>query len=117
MPSEVFAHNSSPKEVMEQIHLPEKGPIEDTPVYFCCFVLGLFASTRMHAQSCLTLCDPMDCRPPGSRQEYWNRLPFPTLGDLLNPGVEPTSPVTHASAGGFFTTGPPGKPFWCQSTH
>ena len=83
-------------------------------VYFCRFMLGVFgASTCVHAQSCLALCDPMDCGPPGSRQEYWNRLPFTTLGDLLNPGIESTFPVTRALAGGFFTTEPPGKPFWC----
>ena len=40
------------------------------------------------------------------RQEYWSRLPFPFLGDLPNPGIEPTS---AASAGRFFTTEPPGK--------
>ena len=44
------------------------------------------------------------------RQEYWRGLPFPSPGDLPNPGIKPTSP---ASAGGFFTTEPPGKPsFW-----
>ena len=36
-----------------------------------------------------------------SRQEHWSRLPFPPLGDLLNPGIEPLSP---ALAGRFFTT-------------
>ena len=41
-----------------------------------------------------------------SRQEYWSRLPFPSPGDLPNPGIEPTS---LALAGGFFTTGPSGK--------
>ena len=41
-----------------------------------------------------------------SRQEYWSGLPFPSLGDLPNPGTEPTSP---ALAGRFFTTEPPGK--------
>ena len=41
------------------------------------------------------------------RQEYWNRLPFPSLGDLPNPGVKLMSP---ALAGLFFTTEPPGKP-------
>ena len=40
------------------------------------------------------------------RQEYWNGLPFPSPGDLPNPGNEPLSPVL---AGGFFTTEPPGK--------
>ena len=44
------------------------------------------------------------------RQEYWNRLPFPPLGDLPDPGIEPTSLVPPELAGGFFTTVPPGKP-------
>ena len=41
------------------------------------------------------------------RQEYWSGLPFPSPGDLLDPGIEPESPVL---ASGFFTTEPPGKP-------
>ena len=28
------------------------------------------------------------------RQEYWSGLPFPSLGDLPNPGIEPTSPMS-----------------------
>ena len=35
-----------------------------------------------------------------SRQEHWNALPFPSSGDLPDPGIEPTSPTL---AGGFFT--------------
>ena len=27
------------------------------------------------------------------RQKYWSGLPFPTPGDLLNPGIEPVSPA------------------------
>ena len=42
-----------------------------------------------------------------SRQEYWSGVPFPSPGDLPDPGIEPTSP---ALAGAFFTTVPPGKP-------
>ena len=38
------------------------------------------------------------------RQEYWSGLPFPSPGDLPDPGVEPVSPVSPALAGGFFTT-------------
>ena len=45
-----------------------------------------------------------------SRQEYWNGLPFPSPGDLSTPGIEPKSPASSASADGFFTTVPPGKP-------
>ena len=41
------------------------------------------------------------------RQEYWSGLPFPTPGDLPDPGIEPASP---ALAGKSFTTEPPGKP-------
>ena len=41
-----------------------------------------------------------------SRQEYWNRLPFPTPGDLPDPGIEL---VSLALAGRFFTTEPPAK--------
>ena len=37
------------------------------------------------------------------RQEYWSRLPFPPLGDLPDPEMEPTSPMSPALAGRFFT--------------
>ena len=48
------------------------------------------------------------------RQEYWNVLPFPPLGDLPNPGSKPKSPASPVLAGRFFTTAPPGKPNWEQ---
>ena len=38
------------------------------------------------------------------RQEYWSELPFTSPGDLLDPGMEPVSPLSPALAGGFFTT-------------
>ena len=44
----------------------------------------------------------------GFPQEYWSGLPFPSPGDLLDPGIEP---VSHALAGGCFTAVPPGKSF------
>ena len=43
-----------------------------------------------------------------SRQEHWSGLPFPSPGDLPEPGIKPTSP---ALAGGIFK--PPGKPHVC----
>ena len=42
------------------------------------------------------------------RREYWSGLPFPSPGDLLDPGIQPASP---SLAGGFFTTEPLGKPY------
>ena len=62
---------------------------------------------------CLSLCNPMDCGPPGScvhgfpRKENWSGLPGPPPGDLPDPGMEPASP---ALAGGFLTAETPGKP-------
>ena len=42
-----------------------------------------------------------------SRQEYWSGLPFPSPGDLPNPGIEPEPPALEADA---VTSEPPGKP-------
>ena len=62
-------------------------------VYFCVNIVNVI-------QSCLTLCNPVDCRPPGSsvhrsvslaHSEYWNELSFPLEGDLPEPGIEPAS--------------------------
>ena len=39
-----------------------------------------------------------------SRQGYWNGLPFPLQGNLTNPGTKPTSLMSPALAGWFFTT-------------
>ena len=64
------------------------------------------------AQSCLTICNGMDCIPPGfsvvgsSRQEYWSGLPFPSPGDPPDPGIEPGSPTLQAD---FLPSEPPGK--------
>ena len=41
-----------------------------------------------------------------SRQEYWSGLPFPSPGDLPDPGIEPRSPSLEADA---LTSEPPGK--------
>ena len=73
----------------------------------------LFPKLCVGAQSlqlCPTLCNPTDCSPPGSsvhgipRQESWSGLSCPPPGDLLDPGIEPTSLMSPALAGGFFTT-------------
>ena len=44
------------------------------------------------------------------RQEYCCGLPFPSPGDLPEPGIELTSPASPALAGRFLITAPPGKP-------
>ena len=51
----------------------------------------------VHAQLCLTLCNPVDCSLPGSsiheifQAKYWCGLPFPSLRYLPDPGIEPMS--------------------------
>ena len=54
------------------------------------------------ARLCPTLSDPVNCSLPGSsfhgilQQEYWSGQPFPSSGDLPDPGIEPGSPALHA---------------------
>ena len=81
-------------------------------MYIC---IGAIRKKVLVAQSCLTLCHPMECRPPESsvhgilqaRVLEW--LPFPSPGDLPNPGIEAGSPAFQADA---LTSVPPGKPIF-----
>ena len=61
------------------------------------------------AQLCPTLCNPMDNYSPWDfpGKNIWSGLPFPSPGDLPNPGIKLSSP---ALAGRCITTEPPGKP-------
>ena len=75
--------------------------------------VGMLSMMYMHTkslQSCLTLCDPMDCvahQAPlsmgFSREEYWSGLQCPPPGGLPDPRIKPMSPVSPTLAGGFFT--------------
>ena len=62
------------------------------------FPLNLKSENEI-TQSCLTLVTPWTVAyqaPPSmgfSRQEYWSGLPFPSPGDLCDPGIEPGSPA------------------------
>ena len=73
-------------------------------VHLCCYCLAV--------KPCSTVLQPMGCSPLGSsvhgmfQQEYQSRLPFPSLGILPNPGVEPVPPTLE---GRFFTAELPGK--------
>ena len=63
--------------------------------------------------SCPSLRHPMDHSPPGSsvlgilQARHWSGLPFPSPGDLPNPGIEPRSPALQADS---LPYEPPGKP-------
>ena len=63
-----------------------------------------------HVQLFATLWTVAHQAPPSkgfSRQEYWSGSPFPSPGDLPDPGIEPKSPTLQADA---LTSEPPGKP-------
>ena len=55
-------------------------------------------------QFCLTLCNTMDYSPPGSsvhgilQAKYWSELLYPPLGELPNPGIEPSSLALQADS-------------------
>ena len=75
--------------------------------------LMLIICVYMHAkslQSCLTLCNPMNWSPSGSsvhgilQARIQSGLPFPSPGDLPNPGIKPVSLLFAVLAGRFFTT-------------
>ena len=51
-----------------------------------------------------------------SRQEYWSGLPFPSLGNLPNPGIEPISPLSPVSLGRIFTSWVTGEDFWINTS-
>ena len=64
----------------------------------------------------VTVCDPMDCSPPGSsvhgfsRQEYWGGLLCPPPGDLSHPGIETAYPVAPALQENFLALSNQGNP-------
>ena len=100
------------------------------------FSLGLFPEGRVSdlslwglptcccsclvTKSCLTLCDPMDCSHQDplsmgfSRQEYWNELSCPSLGDLPDPGIGPASSALEADSLLVSHQGSPPQSFWHQ---
>ena len=71
---------------------------------------SLFSLLCLWVQLHPTLCGLMGCSPLGSsvhafsKEEYWSGLPFLTLGDLPDSGIEPVSLSSPALAGEFFTT-------------
>ena len=74
---------------------------------------GLYCAVLcLVTQSCPTLCDPLDCSPPGSsvhgisqaRILEWVAMPPP--GNLPNPGIKPRSPALQADS---LPVEPPGK--------
>ena len=73
--------------------MADRAPVKTKP---CCYCLV--------AKSCPTLCDLMDCSPPGSsvlgisQAEYCSGLPFPSPGDLPDLVIKPASSAWQAGS-------------------
>ena len=63
-------------------------------IYVCCVSCSVMSDSA--TPWTVAHQDPLSMRFP--RQEYWNGLPFPPLGDLPDPGVKPRSPVLQADS-------------------
>ena len=80
-----------------------------------CLVAVVVVDGGLLAKSCQTLSDPRDCSPPGSsvhgifraRTLAW--LPFPSPGDLPDPGIKPGSPPLQVDS---LPPAPPGRPHY-----
>ena len=80
----------------------------------CCNPESVSIAGVSVAQSCLTLCDPVDCSLPGSSvheifQARILELVAVSYSRRSFPGIETVSPTSSALAGGFLTAEPPGK--------
>ena len=127
MPETHYVHiNFSVAGIIDEVHCIEKELAEEMkewtdqsrqePLFVHCYSCSLvvcFGWLWWFSHSLLSeSCIPMDCTPQAplsmvfARQEYWNGKPFLSLGDLLDPGIKPTSLVSHAVsciAGRLFT--------------
>ena len=85
-------------------------------------IYSLLASENVHAQLCPTLCDLRDGSLPGFsvhgifQARILGGLPFPSPGDLPDPGIEPVSLASPALAGRFCTTASLGQ-VACMLSH
>ena len=74
--------------------------------YLYAYVLNHFSCVQLFATLWTeALQTPLSMRL--SRQEYWNELPCPPSGDLLDSGIKPRSPALQADS---LPSEPPGKP-------
>ena len=101
------------------VHLGERVKWDLTNLTLGHWHLGSSVWKADIAQLCLTLCDPMDCSPPGfsvhgilqARILEWVAIPF--SGDLPNPGIKPGSVALQADS---LSSEPPANPYLISYT-
>ena len=77
--------------------------ITNHTLYCCCHLVAKSVSNSFAVPWTVACQAPLSIE--FSRQEYWNGLPCPSPGNLLEPGIEPASLMSPALTGRFFTTG------------
>ena len=76
--------------------------VQPRPIQHCKAIMKKVKVLVTHSYQ--TLFDPLDCSPPSSlslgfsRQAYWSGLPFPSPGDLPDPGIKLRSPALQADS-------------------
>ena len=99
----ILFHSLLPQRVARQ---PGKAFTEKVWSAFSYMTVKSFSHVRLFVTPWTVACQtPLSMR--FSRQEYWDGLPFPTLRDLPDPGMEPRSPALQADS---LLTEPPGSP-------
>ena len=70
----------------------------------CDHLIASMGRGRLVAKSCPTLCNPIDCSPPAAsihgifQARIQDGIPFPSPGDLSDPGIEPRSSALQADS-------------------
>jgi len=87
----------------------------DIHINVCKFTLcgGVSRSVMSDSATPWTVAHHAFLSMPFSRQEYWSGLPFPSPGDLSNPGIEPRTPILQADS---IPSEPRGKPDFMRCT-
>ena len=83
--------------------LHHQAPLRPCSWHYVCVSCSVMSNSLRPQQ---TVGQPAPLSIGFSRQEYWSGLPFSSLGDLLDPGIEPRSPALQADP---LLSEPPGK--------
>ena len=112
----VLSCNPTPRHVPQENHNSKRYMHPNVH----CSIIHHSQDMKYESVSCSVVSDSVipwtvGCQAPlsteFSRQEYWSGLPFPSPGDLPDPGIEPPFPASQADS---LPSEPPGKP---QSRH
>ena len=95
------------------LNVPFEDMSHNQPSQKLCSLFFFFFRLLSHVQLFVTHWIVAHQAPPSmgfSSQEYWGGLPFPSLGDLPDPGIEPASPASPELQADSSSTEPLGKP-------